>query len=182
MPALQQRRNFQTSRPAFINKGDHLPDLEVLMEDTPGNRVNLAEEVKSVSDALIIGVPAAFSGACSATHIPSYIHHPATKEFGLVAVVSVNDVFVMKAWGESLDPARQSGIRFLADPTGAFTKALDLAFDGSAIFGGDRSKRYAIVVKNGVVESVAVEPDNTGTSVSLADKVLGPPKTTGVSP
>jgi peroxiredoxin len=65
-------------------------------------------------------------------------------------------------------------IRFFADPTGRFTKMLDMAFDGSAIFGGDRSKRYAIVVEQGRVTSVNVEPDNTGTSVSLAEHVLGP--------
>ena len=64
-------------------------------------------------------------------------------------------------------------IRFLADPTGKYTKALDLAFDGSAIFGGDRSKRYTLLVENGRVSSVNVEPDNTGTSVSLAENVLG---------
>jgi hypothetical protein len=55
-----------------------------------------------------------------------------------------------------------SQIRFLADPTVAFTKALDLSFDGSSIFGGDRSKRYALVVKDGKIEEVHVEPDNTG--------------------
>jgi hypothetical protein len=53
-------------------------------------------------------------------------------------------------------------IRFLADPTVAFTKALDLSFDGSSIFGGDRSKRYALVVKDGKIKEVHVEPDNTG--------------------
>jgi 2-Cys peroxiredoxin 5 len=63
-------------------------------------------------------------------------------------------------------------IRFLADPTGKFTKMLDMSFDGSAIFGGDRSRRYAIIVEQGKVKSVAVEPDNTGTDVSLAEKVL----------
>lgn len=69
----------------------------------------------------------------------------------------------MKAWGASLDPSGKSGIRFLADTDpGEYTRALDLAFDGKAIFGGDRSKRYAIVVKDGKVESLHVEPDNTG--------------------
>ncbi|KAK3942077.1 Redoxin [Diplogelasinospora grovesii] len=144
------------------------------MEKTPGNRVNLAEEAKTKNKILLIGVPAAFSGSCSATHVPSYLHHPKLKEFDMVAVVAVNDVFVMKAWGETLDPAGTLGIRFLADPTAAFTKALDLTFDGSALFGGDRSKRYAIIVENGKVKSVHVEPDNTGTNVSMADKVLGP--------
>lgn len=108
----------------------------------------------------------------------------------------------MKAWGETLDPAGTQGvsispsapnfelvqplssyqrspclrfrqIRFFADPTGEFTHKLDMAFDGSAIFGGDRSKRYTIVIEQGKVKSVAVEPDNTGTSVSLAEHVLG---------
>ena len=90
---LQQHRAFQTTRPALIRVGDVLPNLEVLHEGTPGTRVNLAKEVED-KDAVIIGVPAAFSGACSSTHIPSYINHPAIKDFGLVAVVSVNDVFV----------------------------------------------------------------------------------------
>lgn len=78
----------------------------------------------------------------------------------------------MKAWKENLDPAGESGIRFLADPSGEFTKALDLTFDSKAIFGNDRSKRYAIIVEDGKVTKIAVEPDNTGTAVSLADKVL----------
>lgn len=87
------RRGFRTTRPAWIRPGDTIPAIE-LMEDTPGTKVNLAREIEKSGDALIIGVPAAFSGSCSVTHIPSYIHHPKTKEFPLVAVVSVNDVFV----------------------------------------------------------------------------------------
>ncbi|KAK0725305.1 Redoxin-domain-containing protein [Lasiosphaeris hirsuta] len=166
-------RTFHATRPAFIKVGDPLPGLDVLVEGSPGNNVNLAEEANVSNNMIVIGVPAAFSPACSASHIPSYINHPQTKEFDTVAVVSVNDVFVMKAWGDVLDPDHGSGIRFLADPTAKFTQALDLAFDGSAIFGGDRSKRYAIVVENGRVKSLHVEPDNTGTNVSLAEHVLG---------
>ncbi|KAL2024998.1 hypothetical protein VTK56DRAFT_3697 [Thermocarpiscus australiensis] len=166
-------RAFHTTPRALIKPGDSLPDLDVLMEGTPGTRVNLAREAQKYNNMLLIGVPAAFSPACSGQHVPGYAKHPRTKEFEAVAVVSVNDVFVMKAWGETIDPAGTLGIRFLADPTGKFTKALDMAFDGSAIFGGERSKRYAIVVEQGKVKSVAVEPDNTGTDVSLAEKVLG---------
>ncbi|KAH6847396.1 Redoxin-domain-containing protein [Chaetomium sp. MPI-CAGE-AT-0009] len=164
---------FHTTPRALIKPGDPLPDTDALMESHPGQRVNLADEAQRVNNMLLIGVPAAFSPACSATHVPGYVNHPRTKEFEVVGVVSVNDVFVMKAWGETLDPAGDQGIRFFADPTGQFTKMLDMAFDGSAIFGGDRSKRYAIVVEQGKVKSVAVEPDSTGTSVSLAEQVLG---------
>lgn len=84
----------------------------------------------------------------------------------------------MKAWNDQLDPARQTGVclhsftssmanipqfRFLGDPTAEFTKALNLSFDGSAIFGGIRSKRYVLLVKKGKVAGAYVEPDNTGT-------------------
>ncbi|KAK4148923.1 peroxiredoxin-5, mitochondrial [Chaetomidium leptoderma] len=173
VPVLISPRSFHTTSRALIKPGDPLPDTDALMEHTPGQRVNLAEEAQRVNNMLLIGVPAAFSPACSATHVPGYLNHPRAKDFELVGVVSVNDVFVMKAWGETLDPAGDQGLRFFADPTGKFTKMLDMAFDGSAIFGGDRSKRYAIVVEQGKIKSIAVEPDNTGTDVSLADKVLG---------
>jgi 2-Cys peroxiredoxin 5 len=95
----------------------------------------------------------------------------------------------MKAWAQTLDPEGKSGIRFLADPTAAFTKALDLDFEAQAVFGGPRMKRCAIVVEDGVVKEAHVEGDNTGMSgklslcgsrmgyadphtVSVADKVL----------
>lgn len=68
----------------------------------------------------------------------------------------------MGAWGTSLDPTGKSGIRFLADPHGELTSALDLSFDGAAIFGNARSKRYALVVENGKITQTHVEPDNTG--------------------
>ncbi|KAK4242847.1 Redoxin-domain-containing protein [Achaetomium macrosporum] len=171
--AASRAKLFHTTPRALVNVGDPLPDTDALMENTPAQRVNLAEEAKKVNNMLLIGVPAAFSPACSARHVPGYIQHPKTKDFELVGVVSVNDVFVMKAWGETLDPAGTQGIRFFADPTGKFTRMLDMAFDGSAIFGGDRSKRYAIIVEQGKVKSVAVEPDNTGTDVSLAENVFG---------
>ncbi|EFX03881.1 tsa family protein [Grosmannia clavigera kw1407] len=165
-------RQFHATRPAFVHVGQKVPSIEVLVENSPGNKVNLAEEFQK-GDGLIIGVPGAFSGACSEKHVPSYILHPKLKEAGQVFVVSVNDAFVMKAWGASLDPTEQTGIRFLGDPAGEFTKALDLDFDATPIFGNPRSKRYALVIRDGKVESAHVEPDNTGTNVSLADNVLG---------
>ena len=68
----------------------------------------------------------------------------------------------MKAWGTALDPTGKSGIRFLGDVHGAFTKELDLSFDSTSVFGNERSKRYALVVEDGKVKSAHVEPDNTG--------------------
>ncbi|KAH8819550.1 Redoxin-domain-containing protein [Xylogone sp. PMI_703] len=162
VPRSGLSRSFQSSARAFIQAGDKLPaNLPVLTEDSPGNKIDLAETVNN-GKALIIGVPAAFSPGCSNSHIPGYINHKKLKDAGDVFVVSVNDAFVMKAWADALDPTRASGIRFLGDPTAKFTEALDLTFDGSAIFGGPRSKRYALEVEDGKVKAVHVEPDNTG--------------------
>ncbi|KAF2268475.1 AhpC/TSA family protein [Lojkania enalia] len=161
---------FHASAPARVNVGDRIPDVD-LHEGSPGNKVNLAKQL--TGKGLIIGVPAAFSPACSESHIPGYINSAKLKDAGQVFVVAVNDAFVTKAWGKSLDPSGTSGIRFLADPGLSFTNALDLAFDGSAIFGGPRGKRYALVVEDGVVKEAHVEPDNTGLNVSSVAKVLG---------
>ncbi|RYP05120.1 hypothetical protein DL764_004036 [Monosporascus ibericus] len=169
---LAQRRQFHATPRALVSVGDAVPDMEVLVEDSPGNKVSLGRELAGTS-GLIIGVPAAFSGACSQVHVPGYVNHPRIKDAGRVFVVSVNDPFVMKAWGDQIDPTKASGIRFLGDPTGEFTKALELGFDAHAIFGGMRGKRYALVIEDGKVKEAHVEPDNTGTNVSLAEKVLG---------
>ncbi|KAF2688074.1 AhpC/TSA family protein [Lentithecium fluviatile CBS 122367] len=169
--AVPVGRLFHASARAYVQVGDKLPEVE-LMEGSPGNKVNIASELKN-GKGLIIGVPAAFSPSCSESHIPGYINSAQLKSAGRVFVVSVNDAFVMKAWGKSLDPSSSSGIRFLADPDLKFTKALDLSFDGAAIFGGDRSKRYALVTEDGAVKEAYVESDNTGLKVSAADEVLG---------
>ncbi|KAJ5190374.1 Redoxin [Penicillium cinerascens] len=161
---------FHSTAPAFVQKGDAIPSLD-LVENSPGNKVNLANELKG--KGVIIGVPAAFSPACSSSHIPGYINHPKLKEAGQVFVVAVNDPFVTKAWATSLDPTGKSGVRFLGDPSGQFTEALDLSFESSAIFGNNRSKRYALLVENGKVKEAFVEPDNIGLNVSAAEKVLG---------
>ncbi|KAI9772078.1 MAG: hypothetical protein M1840_001366 [Geoglossum simile] len=158
---LTQRSSFHSSPSVFVRVGDRIPDTDVLVEGSPGNKINLAQEIRG-KRSLIIGVPAAFSPACSNSHVPGYINHKYIRKAGDVFVVSVNDPFVTKAWGLSLDPAAKSGIRFLGDPTGKFTEALGLLFDGTAIFGNARAKRYALVVEDGTVKEAYVEPDNTG--------------------
>lgn len=89
----KQRLAFHSSRRALVQVGDQIPNLAVLVENSPGNKVNLADEFKK-GDGLIIGVPGAFSGACSQQHVPSFMSHPSIKDAGQVFVVSVNDAFV----------------------------------------------------------------------------------------
>ena len=83
---------FHSTAPAFVQKGDAVPDLDVLVENSPGNKVNLSKEISG--KGVIIGTPAAFSPACSSSHVPGFIGHPKLKEAGQVFVVSVNDPFV----------------------------------------------------------------------------------------
>ncbi|KAF3763791.1 Redoxin-domain-containing protein [Cryphonectria parasitica EP155] len=171
---MSSSRGFHSTRPAFVKVGDSIPNLEVLAEGSPANKVNLAKEL-ATGKGLIIGVPGAFSPGCSQKHIPSYLKHPNLQDAGKVFVVSVNDPFVMGAWGDALDSSGAIGIRFLADPVAEFTKALDLDFDATKIFGNVRSKRYALVTEDGKVKSTHIESDGTGTNDSMAEKVLGPP-------
>ena len=159
-PQQPLRSLFHTSSRAQVRAGDRLPDLAVLVEGSPGNKVNLSKEL--TGKGVILGVPAAFSPSCSNSHIPGYLSHPKLKDAGKVFVVSVNDPFVTKAWGATLDPQGKTGVRFLGDPSVKFTEALDLTFDGATIFGGTRSKRYALLIENGKVKEAFVEPDNTG--------------------
>ena len=78
----------------------------------------------------------------------------------------------MKAWAKSLDSDKSSGIRFLGDPAGEFTRAVDAEFEAAAILGNNRSKRYAMVTQDGKFTKIAIEPDNTGISVSSVDEIL----------
>ncbi|EPS43511.1 hypothetical protein H072_2498 [Dactylellina haptotyla CBS 200.50] len=164
-------RQFHSSPARLIAVGDAIPSVE-LKEDSPGNVVNIAQEIAGLKKAVIVGVPAAFSPACSATHVPGYISHKAIAETPTF-VISVNDPFVTKAWKESLEGAKEAGIRFLADPTGEFAKKMSMDFAKSVgIFGTLRNKRYAVVVENGKVTKVASEPDNTGVKETTAEKIL----------
>ena len=73
-------------------------------------------------------------------------------------------VYSMKAWGKSLDESKTSGIRFLADPAGDFTRAWDVEFDATKSMGNKRGKCYAVTTEDGKVIKASVEPDNTGIS------------------
>ena len=92
-----------------------------------------------------------------------------TNGVDLVACVAVNDPYVMAAWGEA--HKAKGNIRMLADPKGEFGKALDLLFDAKAL-GGPRFKRFSMLVDDGIVRQLNVEPDNVGLTCSLPKQVL----------
>jgi 2-Cys peroxiredoxin 5 len=155
-----------------IKVGDKLPSVD-LFEGSPAGKVNIADLVKG-KKAVIFGVPGAFTPGCTKTHLPGYIADAdkiRAKGVAEIICVSVNDPFVMAAWGES-NKAGPAKVRMLADTTGAFTKKIDLSIDMTAVLGSVRSKRYSMIVDNGVVKALEVEPDGTGLTCSLANNIL----------
>uniref|UniRef100_F6T134 Peroxiredoxin-5 n=1 Tax=Ornithorhynchus anatinus TaxID=9258 RepID=F6T134_ORNAN len=163
-----------TCEPAGWRKvGDKLPSVE-LFEENPGNKVNLEELFKG-KKGVLFGVPGAFTPGCSKTHLPGIVEQAGAlraKGAEVVACLSVNDVFVVSEWGRA--NGAEGKVRLLADPTGAFGKATELLLDDSLVplFGNRRSKRFSMVVQDGVVKSLNVEPDGTGLSCSLAPNLL----------
>ncbi|XP_034540188.1 peroxiredoxin-5, mitochondrial [Notolabrus celidotus] len=157
-----------------IQVGENLPAIEV-QEGEPGNKVAMDQLFKG-KKGVLFAVPGAFTPGCSKTHLPGFVQQAAdlkSKGIQEVACISVNDAFVMAAWGK--EHGTDGKVRMLADPTGAFTKAVDLLLDSDQIvqaLGNKRSKRYAMLVEDGVVKKVNVEPDGTGLTCSLASNIL----------
>ncbi|XP_018584454.1 peroxiredoxin-5, mitochondrial-like [Scleropages formosus] len=174
-PILGLRRvHTASSFRAPIKAGERIPAVEV-QDGDPGKKVSMDQLFKG-KRGILFAVPGAFTPGCSKTHLPGFVQQAAqlrSKGVQEVACVSVNDAFVMAAWGKQ--HGAEGKVRMLADPTGAFTKAMDLLLDNDQIvqvLGNKRSKRYAALVEDGVVKKIHVEPDGTGLTCSLASNIL----------
>ncbi|KAF1819582.1 Redoxin [Dissoconium aciculare CBS 342.82] len=154
-----------------LSHGSKLP-AHALKEDNPEQAtVNLHEVPGKI---VIVGVPGAFTPPCS-SQVPGYLQHAdafAAKGVAGIYIVAVNDAFTTQAWKEKLGGGGHKLVHFLADDTGAFTKAAGLSFDASGLLGGHRSQRYAAVVHNGAVEHIFVEDEAPSVTVTAAEKVL----------
>ena len=155
-----------------IKVGDKLPAATFSAGTAEGPKPMTTDEIFAGKKVALFAVPGAFTPTCSARHLPGFKDHLAdfrAKGVDTVACVSVNDAFVMKAWGESQSVL--GDILMLGDGNGDFTKALGLEMDGSK-FGRDlRSHRYSTIVEDGVVKELNVEA--TGEfKVSAADYML----------
>ena len=170
---FSQTRRLSTSLPLRmpLQIGDKLPSV-TLFEGTPGSKVNIAE-LFAGKKGILFAVPGAFTPGCSNTHLPGYVgdfEQYKAKGVEVIACVSVNDPFVMAAWGQ----AHQAGdkVRMLADTAAEFTKAIEMDFDATAVLGSVRSKRYSLIVDDGVVTAINVEPSGTGLTCSLSNVLL----------
>ncbi len=137
-----------------ITTGDKLPDATLLQIGAKGPEgVALDDRVKG-RKVVIFAVPGAFTGVCSTAHVPSFTRNmDALKEKGVdeVICISVNDPFVMKAWGESTG-ATDAGITMLGDADSAFTRSVGMEFEAPPAGLLSRSARYAMLVEDGVVK------------------------------
>ncbi|HUZ11412.1 MAG TPA: peroxiredoxin [Caulobacteraceae bacterium] len=141
-----------------IKVGDKVPHATLTTFGPDGPRPVSTEELFEGKTVGLFAVPGAFTPTCSARHLPSFKQHASelrAKGVDTIACVSVNDVFVMKAWGENQGVGED--VLMLADGNGEFTRALGLELDGARFGMGQRSQRYSMVVKNGVVETLNVE-------------------------
>ncbi len=155
-----------------IAVGDRIPDVRVMTFESGGPKPVQTADALGSGKVVLFAVPGAFTPTCSDFHLPSYVvRHDQLKEKGVdtVACISVNDPFVMGAWAA----AQHVGdtVLMLADGNGEFTKSVGLEMDGSSFGLGTRSQRYAMVIDDGVVTMLNVEP-GPGLSVSSADSIL----------
>ncbi len=167
---VYEKRDLETN--TMIHIGDKLPTVNFMVPTADGPRPMSTDEIFAGKLVALFAVPGAFTPTCSAKHLPGFRDKAGelrAKGVDQIACTSVNDVFVMGAWGKDQD-ARD--ILMLADGNGYFARALGLEMDGSAFGMGLRSKRYSMIVKDGVVQELNVE-EGGEFRVSAADYLLG---------
>ena len=151
--------------------GDQLPSGS-LQEGNPGETVDPSEAFGS-GKTVIFGVPGAFTPGCSNTHLPGYVEgydDIVAKGVSNLACVSVNDAFVMGAWGAA--HGADGKVRMLADPRAEWVASMGLDVDATGVLGNVRSKRFAMVVEDGTVTQLEVEPDGFGLTCSLSENII----------
>ena len=150
-----------------IKVGDKLPSATFMTSTAEGPAPVTTDDLFKGKTVALFAVPGAFTPTCSAKHLPGFKEKAAELK---AKGVSVNDLFVMKAWGA--DQGITDEVLLLADGNGDFTRAVGLEFDGSKFGMGLRSQRYSLIAKDGVVETLNVE-EGGEFKVSSADYMLG---------
>jgi len=157
-----------------ISVGDELPDATLLRMGAEGPEgVDLSSLTKG-RKVVVFGLPGAFTGTCTSAHVPSFIRTKdgfAAKGVEEVICISVNDPFVMDAWGKSTGAA-DAGLHMLGDSDAAFTKAIGMAFSAPPAGFIDRSKRFSMLVDDGIVTILNEEPGPGVCEVSAGETLL----------
>jgi peroxiredoxin len=156
-----------------IAKGEKIPAVTLKTMTADGPKEITTDEIFAGKTVVLFGLPGAFTPTCSAKHLPGFVEKQgdlAAKGVDTIACVSVNDAFVMGAWGKQ--QSADGKVLMLADGNADLARALGLDADFSAYGMGTRSKRFALIAKDGVVSEVNVEAPGAF-EVSSADYVLG---------
>jgi peroxiredoxin len=156
----------------MIEQGAAVPSAQVFVLGADGPEATDFAALLAAGRSVVFGVPGAFTPTCTVSHLPGYrdlADRFAAAGVDRIVAISVNDPFVMKAWGLSQEVG--DTITLVSDGNAAFTRACGLDFDGSAFGMGVRSKRYAMLVEDGVVGDIAVEADGAF-EVSSAEAML----------
>ncbi|MGH1576680.1 peroxiredoxin [Planktotalea sp.] len=157
-----------------ISIGDRLPACTLVqLGDKGPTAVSLADKLEG-RKVVLFAVPGAFTPTCHSAHVPSFMRTKdqfVAKGVDEIICISVNDPFVMKAWGDSTGAA-QAGITMLSDPESALTKAIGMDFDAPPAGLLARSKRYAMVVENGVVTHLNLETSPGECEISAGEGLL----------
>jgi peroxiredoxin len=156
-----------------IAVGGKLPEATFKVRTPEGLRDVTTQELCAGKRVVLFAVPGAFTPTCHAKHLPSYVERFGdlkAKGVDTVACVSVNDAFVLDVWGKQ--GGADGKVVMLADGNATFTKAIGMDFDGSGFGLGTRSKRYSMLVEDGVVKALHVEESPGVMEVSGADRIL----------
>ena len=155
-----------------IQVGDKLPSATLTTMTAEGPKPLTTSELCEGKKVVLFAVPGAFTPTCSVQHLPGFLENAQSfKDKGVdtVACVSVNDPFVMGAWGKDREVGEN--LMMLSDGNGDFTAAIGLEMDGSGFGLGTRSQRYAMIIDDGVVSTLNVE-SGPGLDVSSAETIL----------
>ena len=155
-----------------ITIGDRIPDVKVFTFGETGPGATTSGEVMGTGKVVLFAVPGAFTPTCSDHHLPGFVVRAdeiKAKGVDKIVCISVNDPFVMGAWGD--DQKVGDSVVMLADGNGEFAAAMGLTMDGSGIGLGSRSQRYAAIIEDGTVTWLGVEP-GPGLAASSAEEVL----------
>jgi len=155
-----------------VKVGDKVPSAKMRHMTSEGPKEISTDELFAGKKVALFALPGAFTPTCSAKHLPGFIEKAAelkAKGIQAIACVSVNDAFVMDAWGKQQGSGDK--VMMLADGNGEFTRAMGLVMDGTPNGMGQRSQRYSMVVDNGVIKQLNVEQPRAY-EVSSAEHML----------
>ncbi|MGL4437673.1 MAG: peroxiredoxin [Bosea sp. (in: a-proteobacteria)] len=156
-----------------IKVGDRLPQSTFRIMTADGPAPKTTEELFNGRNVVLFAVPGAFTPTCHRNHLPGFLaKSDEIKAMGIdaIAVVAVNDVFVMDAWAKNTGGAEK--IEFLSDGNADFAKAIGLSLDGSGFGLGTRFQRFSMVVRDGVVASLSVEDAPGKAEISGAEALM----------